>query len=240
MSSLSFKPKPVVGILGGMGPRATVVFLQELINQYRGRRDSEIPRIVVDFQTQLPSRSRHVLYGEASPVSALKLASERLIEMGATFVAIPCNSACALMPQEFFERGENLNIIDSVVAELCQHFVSDFSLRVLILAGPATVKLDAYGLRLSQHNWQAHYLDKAEQIKLENLIERIKLFGTTEDLLGVLQQIVSDFQTHSTVDVIVLACTELEELPYRKLTSDVPIVGSSHSLVKSCYKLAGA
>lgn len=231
---------PVIGVLGGMGPRATVVFLQKLVDRYRGRQDSDVPRLIVDFQTRIPSRSRHVLFGEASPVSALKFASDGIVALGADFVAIPCNSACALLPIEFFRSGVNLNIIDIAINDVRQQVGSNNLTRVLILAGPATIRLNTYGEKLRQANCSAQYPDEAVQLRIEGFIDRIKRFGQSEEVLNSLQEIVSEIYAQSPFDAVILACTELEELPYEQLLSPVPIISSSKSLVEYCFTIAGS
>ena len=48
-----------IGILGGMGPIATLEFIQTVYNECLPvEKDSEFPRLIVDFNTQIPSSTR--------------------------------------------------------------------------------------------------------------------------------------------------------------------------------------
>src|SRR5262245_4194541 len=83
----------LVGVLGGMGPHATVDFFAQLVRLTPADKDWDHPHVIVDNNPRMPSRSRAYLYREASPVPDLIAGAQRLVAAGAQLIAVPCNSA---------------------------------------------------------------------------------------------------------------------------------------------------
>ena len=83
----------VVGILGGMGPFATVDFYKQILLATHAKKDWEHLRILIDSNVKIPSRTRAILYGEESPAPAMVKSINNLTRIGADFVVVPCNSA---------------------------------------------------------------------------------------------------------------------------------------------------
>ncbi len=84
---------PLLGVLGGMGPLATVDFLGKLIEETPARRDAEHVPVVVYSVPQIPDRPQAILEGAASPLPAMLQGIRTLKRAGATCVVIPCNTA---------------------------------------------------------------------------------------------------------------------------------------------------
>ncbi|MBU3079205.1 aspartate/glutamate racemase family protein [Sphingomonas quercus] len=87
--------KGVIGILGGMGPAATVDFMARLLAATPAQRDEDHYRILVDCNPHVPNRNRAAA-GEASPPGPVLAGMARGLErQGATLLAMPCNAAHA-------------------------------------------------------------------------------------------------------------------------------------------------
>ena len=85
---------PIIGILGGMGPRATVEFERRLVNLFAGN-DQAIPPIVSINDGSIPDRTQFLLGEGADPHEKLAAAAKRLLACGATIICMPCNTAHA-------------------------------------------------------------------------------------------------------------------------------------------------
>jgi len=83
----------VIGVLGGMGPEATLYFYIELIVQTAARTDREHLRVIIDSNPKVPDRIEAILHGGESPVPALAAGAAALEHAGADFIVIPCISA---------------------------------------------------------------------------------------------------------------------------------------------------
>lgn len=88
-----------IGILGGMGPMATVDLFQRIVTGTPARSDGEHIHIVIDNNTAIPDRTRALLHGGADPLPEMVNSAIRLEAMGADFLIMPCNTAHA-----FYDR----------------------------------------------------------------------------------------------------------------------------------------
>ena len=83
----------MIGILGGMGPLATVDFLGKLVGRTRASCDQEHVPVVVYSVPQIPDRSASILRGGQSPLPAMRAGIRTLERAGAGAIAIACNTA---------------------------------------------------------------------------------------------------------------------------------------------------
>jgi aspartate racemase len=84
----------IVGIIGGMGPEATVDLMKRVIRATPAADDIDHIRMVVDNNPKVPSRIKALVErtGE-SPVPCMAEMARRLTAWGVDFLAIPCNTA---------------------------------------------------------------------------------------------------------------------------------------------------
>ncbi len=86
---------PLIGVLGGMGPLATVDFLHKLVTLTPADRDQDHVPVVVWNVPQIPSRPDALAGKGPSPLPAMAEGIARLNAAGATRIVIPCNTAHA-------------------------------------------------------------------------------------------------------------------------------------------------
>ncbi len=83
-----------LGVLGGMGPLATVDFLQKLVSLTPAKVDAGHIPVVVSSEPQIPARARGMLErGAPSPLPALLARRDFLAGAGARAIVMPCNTA---------------------------------------------------------------------------------------------------------------------------------------------------
>jgi aspartate racemase len=90
------RPRPdVLGVLGGMGPLATVDFFSKLVQMTPAEQDPDHVPVIISSEPQIPSRPRAYTdpVNNPSPLPALKARRDRLIAAGARCIVIPCNTA---------------------------------------------------------------------------------------------------------------------------------------------------
>src|SRR3954468_19140929 len=85
--------KKVLGILGGMGPLATVDFLRKLIEETPAARDEEHIPVIAWSVPQIPDRPTAITSNGESPLPAMLAGIHTLKAAGAIAIAIPCNTA---------------------------------------------------------------------------------------------------------------------------------------------------
>lgn len=84
----------MLGVIGGMGPQATQLFLQGVIDRTDAGSDQQhIPMIILNHTT-MPDRTAAILSGNKSAIRELLLKDARLLEAnGCSAIAIPCNTS---------------------------------------------------------------------------------------------------------------------------------------------------
>lgn len=83
-----------LGILGGMGPQATQVFYQRILDKTDAARDQEHVPTLIWSDTGMPDRTKAILEGDGQGVYPRLLAGAKLLEReGCTALAIPCNTS---------------------------------------------------------------------------------------------------------------------------------------------------
>lgn len=92
------RPEPFrVGVVGGVGPAATVDFLAKLVGNTPAARDQDHLKVIVEQNPQIPDRTAHLIGDGPDPTVSLYATCKRLEQGGANLVAIPCNTAHAFV-----------------------------------------------------------------------------------------------------------------------------------------------
>lgn len=94
---MSARPK-TIGILGGMGPAATVDFYGKIVAATPAKRDQDHPKVVIVSDPHVPDRTAAILDGGEDPTPALLAGARLLVDAGADFIAIPCVTAHHFYP----------------------------------------------------------------------------------------------------------------------------------------------
>ena len=201
--------KKTLGILGGLGPAASVRFYAMVTEHTLAARDQDHLNIVLLSGAGIPDRSDFILgKSDLSPLPAMREAVSRLAGAGAELIAIPCNTA-----HYFFDELSRtspvpvLNIVRETAA-LAAHA----GIRTLgIMATTGTVVSGAYqhaceevgiGYRLPCENSQRALMDLIyHTIKTAKTPDTTVFFRVAEELAS------------SGCDAIVLGCTELSLIP---------------------------
>lgn len=224
-----------VGVLGGMGPLATVSFLQLLIEHTPATRDWDHLRTIVDIHPHIPSRSRHHLYGEASPVSGMIDACRRLAAYPVDFIVIPCNSAAAFLPEVVPHVTVPIeSILEATVAEMARHPARPS--RVAALGGVVTYDRALYGPPLAARGLTLVRHDPDLQRQTESLIETLKRAGASQEADHEFEKIERRLIERHEVDGLILGCTELALL--KRTQSPLCVVDSAAALARHAVALA--
>ncbi len=131
-----------LGVLGGMGPQATQIFYQRILDRTDAACDQEhLPALILS-DTEMPDRTAAILSGRGDTVYTRLLADARLLEgAGCTAIAIPCNTS-----HYFADRlqGELGIPIINMVRETVRLLAAEGKKRVGILATDGTVLTGVY------------------------------------------------------------------------------------------------
>ncbi len=86
--------KPILGILGGVGPLATAYFMELLIKKTPAQTDQENMPMIVFNDPQIPDRTAYILdHSQSNPQGEMVKVARWLEEAGSDYIAIACNTA---------------------------------------------------------------------------------------------------------------------------------------------------
>jgi aspartate racemase len=195
----------VVGILGGMGPYATLSFFQCLLDCTPAEKDWNHVHVIIDNNPKIPSRTRAFLFGEADPVAGMVESANRLGRAGCDFVVVPCNSAHFFLPR--VREQTQVPFID-MVDETSRRVLEHGWKRVGLLAGEVTVKGRLYEARLERHGVTVLQVDDEQQTEVRDVIEYVKKNAGPEKTRPLMERLLKSLQRRGS-EVVILGCTEL-------------------------------
>ncbi|MCV9878122.1 cysteate racemase [Brenneria izbisi] len=194
----------LVGILGGMGPGATVDAMQKLIRNTPAYRDQDhIPTIAVSIP-DIPDRTKCILDHSPSPLEKMIEYMKILENAGAECIIIPCNTAHYWFKElKQHAQVEMISIIDTA----CQVIQERKIAQVGLLATTATIKARIYQNNLAENSIACHIPTEEDQIQVMESIYAYKAgeAATAHALLSPIK----DRLLQNGVAKIILGCTEL-------------------------------
>ena len=83
----------IIGILGGMGPEATIDLFTKIVKGTKVKKDQDHLRILIDNNPKIPDRTKAIQKSGPSPLPHLIRSAKLLEKAGADFIVIPCVTA---------------------------------------------------------------------------------------------------------------------------------------------------
>lgn len=199
-----------LGVVGGVGPAATVDFLHKVVRNTPARRDQDHIKVIVEQNPQIPDRTEHLTGNGVDPTLALYATCRKLEDGGADLIAIPCNTAHAFIaPIETRLHVPIVNMMRVTVDHLRATFPG--LTRVGVLATDGTIASGVYRTALEARGMTQIVPPLAMQARVMNAIygsRGIKAGFTSgecaDDIISAVESLLAQ-----DVDVILLACTEL-------------------------------
>jgi len=226
---------PTAGILGGMGPAATVDLMQRIIDLTPAQDDRDHLHLLVDNNPQVPSRIAALIDGTGtSPVPALRSMAEGLERAGADFLVMPCNTAHYYHTEIADAVAIPFLDLRAIVAGNLQD--AGTVSRVGLLASTALGIIELYEPFLDAGGMSLVYPRQEQQDELMTLIRGVK--AGRQDLKGVdTLQRAADSLTAAGVDALLIACTELSVLR-SGLATPVPVFDAADLLARAVVAYA--
>lgn len=194
-----------IGVIGGLGPMATVYYLELITKMADVSCDQEHPRIVLKSIPDTPDRTAYILgKSEENPLPFLLETGKELVAMGADVITIPCITA-----QYFYE--EIKNSLEVPVISLCGNIAEDMSRKEIqkvgILATSGTIESQVLEKSFHNKGIQTVVPDaELQQAVMKIIYEQIKA-GKEVDLQLFLS--VSESLLQKGAQRLILGCTEL-------------------------------
>lgn len=162
-----------IGILGGMGPEATLDLFGKIIRNTPATRDQDHLRVVIDNNPKTPDRTPAILNDGPSPVSVMAAGGEALFRVGADFIIIPCISAHYFLEELAASvRLPILSAFDVTAEEISSELETPTTIGLLATSG--TVRGGRFAARLSRNGISTLAPDDIGQENVMEAIYRIK------------------------------------------------------------------
>lgn len=220
----------ILGVIGGMGPAATVAFLARVQALTPAEGDADHIRVVMDLNPQVPDRNTRP--GEAEVV--LGQMAEGLAAAGAEVIAMPCNTAHAQAGAiRAACEAKSLRFIDMIAATA--DAAASGAKRIGVLATPGGEGL--YTEALAARGVDTVLLEGADREAFMALVYGVKRGDVGEAArAGMLRlaQPLADAGAHG----LIAGCTEVPLL-LRAEDAPIPLTDSAEVLAKACVTACG-
>jgi aspartate racemase len=220
----------IVGIIGGMGPEATVDLMRRVVAKTPAEDDQDHVHLVVESNPKIPSRIAHLIEGTgADPTPELIRIAANLQRAGADALAIPCNTAHAYAHS--IRRAVSIPLLDMVELTVDQIAHSRRAARVGVLASTAVHTTELYAKAFAAQGIVT--VLPARQDEVMALIKAVKRGDTGEKTQAELARVALEMK--SQADALLIACSELSVISSR---ITVPFVDSLDVLAEAIVRFA--
>lgn len=194
----------VVGIVGGMGPSATALLFQKLIDYTDARVDSEHMHIIIDNNTSIPDRTTAILNGENTPAMHICESGKKLEQCGAELILIPCNTS-----HYFYNYiQEQLEIpVVNMIKETARECLEKEYQKIGVLCTTGTRNTKIYDRELEKYGISVLYPDDEGQKKVMEIIYDQVKAGKPGDA-SIIKETLKNMEKKGA-QAFILACTEL-------------------------------
>ncbi|MEF9995946.1 MAG: amino acid racemase [Burkholderiaceae bacterium] len=227
-----------IGMVGGLGPAATVDLLDKIVRATPATRDQEHIKLVIEQNPQIPDRTANLLGTGVDPTVAMYAACKRLEADDADAIVIPCNTAHAFIDRiQPYLSIPFINMQRATLEAIAERWGKD--VRVGLMATSGTIATRIYHELADKMGMTLVTPDEAAQARVMNAIygEKGAKAGFTDgqcrdDLLAGAEYLVRE----EGAQVLILGCTELPLILDE--CDDVEIAGAHVALVDPTAVLA--
>ena len=178
-----------IGIIGGMGPLATIDLYEKITFNTKAEKDQDHIHIIIDSYPQIEDRTAYILHGGKNPKDKLIESAKRLENAGADALIMPCNTA------HFFakdiEKEVSIPLIHIVksTAEAIKNKYPKAN-KIGLIATTGTLKSGVYANILKDYGYDIIELDEKLENDIMDCIYKGVKAGKTEEYVVLFQKCV--------------------------------------------------
>lgn len=225
----------VVGVIGGLGPVATLDFFGKVLSHSHAKADQDHIHLIIANNPKTPNRNDAIAGRGPSPAPALAEMALSLERAGADFVVMACNTAHAyekdiraVLTRPF------VSLIDETVSEMRRLYPA--ARRVGVLATEGSRNANIFGPAFARHNIEVLQLDTLAQTRFMTLLYRIKAGDRSEEVRDAMRHLGEQLVAMGA-DVLLAGCTEVP-LVLNKGENSRPLIDSTDVLAQRCVSYA--
>jgi aspartate racemase len=226
-----------VGVLGGLGPEATVDFFAKVVGRTPASSDQEHLHLIIDNRPQVPNRNEAIAGTGSSPASMLSEMAQVLESAGADFLVMPCNAAHAFAGA--IREAVSIPFV-SIIEETRDEVVRRFPNAgvVGVLASTGCIDAMLYQRAFATVGVEVTVPIGTSRDSFMSLLHRIKAGDRSDEVqhtMGLLAERLVD----QGAEVVIAGCTEVPlVLEGGKLSC--PLIDSTDVLVERTIRYARA
>jgi aspartate racemase len=228
-------PEKIIGILGGMGPEATIDLFYKIIKFTPAEKDQDHLRIIIDNNPKIPDRTAAILGKGEDPLPALQETARNLEKAGADFIIIPCNTAHYYISQ--IQESVNIPILNMIeeTAKETQQIIYQIK-KVGLLASIGTYKTEIYHQQFKKFNIEVIYPEEKDKEEVMKAIYAVKAGDLSNEVKGNILKIAQKL-IDKGAEVIITGCTEIP-LILKEGDVSVPLIDPTQILAKIAVQKA--
>ena len=226
--------RPILGVLGGVGPLATAYFMELVIERSHAACDQDNIPMIVYNDPQIPDRTAYILdHEKPNPRPEMAKVAQWLEAAGADYIAIPCNTA-----HYFYE---DINAVVSIPVLNIMELTSQHVARLIrdggtvgLTATDGTIESGIFQRYFEQAGLSTMVPAAEEQAQVMSIIyDGVKAGGQydPESYLSVVRGM-----HEAGCDAVVVGCTELSVLYHNLDDKPAFIVDSLSVLADACVE----
>ena len=225
----------IVGILGGMGPEATVDLFIKVLKVDPAKTDQDHLRIIIDCNSKIPDRTANILKGEEDPEPYMIESAKLLENAGASLILIPCNAAHnwhGVVQQNV--KIPVLHIMKSTLKYVKKKYPK---IKVIgLLAASSTIQVGLYQHIFSKKGIEVISPDQKYQEMVMKAIWKVKAGNTGPDVTKLFVDVGKSLISRGAQGVIA-GCAEI---PIVLKNGDLlrPVVDPTYALALAAVKKA--
>jgi len=228
-------PEKIIGILGGMGPEATIDLFYKIIKFTPAEKDQDHLRIIIDNNPKIPDRTAAILGKGEDSLPALKETAQNLEKAGADFIVIPCNTAHYFLSS--IQESVNipvLNMIEETAKETKKRIPQ--IKKVGLLASIGVYKSEIYHQHFKKFNIEIISPEEKDRGKVMKVIYAVKAGDLSEEVKKNIIQIAQKLVDRG-VEAIIAGCTEIP-LILKEGNVSVPLIDPTQILARIAVQKA--
>ncbi|MFT4452113.1 aspartate/glutamate racemase family protein [Parvimonas sp. G1425] len=220
-----------LGVIGGMGPLATVKFYDKVVLNTEAHNDNEHIDLIVLNHSSMPDRTKCIIEKKDTDfLNEIKKDLEILDKIGVDVVAIPCNTS-----HYFYDEFKNftnlkiINMIEETILEIKRKGIEN----IAVFGTLGTLNSKVYNKYAEKNGIKVKEITLDDKNSVMDIIYKIKETNNLEnkDFIEILNKYCDD----ETIGII--ACTELSLLDISK---NINTIDALDVLVNKSIEYSGA
>lgn len=226
--------KKILGIMGGMGPMATVDLFGKIVSQTKAACDQDHIHIIVDNDANIPDRRTSIINGDNLAGEGMLACARRLEAAGADILMIGCNTAHYFY--DFVQKDVNVPVLH-MPRETAKEIARRGYNAAGILGTDMTIQMGLYHEALRAEGITPVEPDEeGKQLIMDIIYKGVKAGNLTPDLGPALAKM--EEMKARGAQCFILGCTELP-VAFANSDTGLDLIDPTNVLAHAAIRAAG-